>query len=101
MILVTPYDSIESIAKERYPFIPVSLLLTNKFDSLTYSKLRSNHLLCIYGGKDTIIPNHHTENLLKYWNGPIEDIFIPEADHEDILKRIESRDAIERFISQL
>ena len=101
MILLTPYDSIESLAKEGYPFVPVSLLLTHKFDSLTYGQLRSNRLLCIYGGKDAVIPNHHTKNLLKHWNGLIEDIFLPEADHEDIFYRTESKDGIERFISQL
>lgn len=99
VILVTPYDSIESLAKEWYPFIPVSFLLRNKFDSLSYASIRSNRLLCIYGGKDTTIPNHHTENLLNYWNGSIQKIFIPEATHEDILDKAELIEGIDQFIS--
>ncbi len=99
VILVTPYDSVESVAEEWYPFIPVSWLLVNKFDSRSYGAIRSNRLLCIYGGKDTIIPNHHTENLLKGWKGNIEKIFIPEATHEDILDRAELIEGIDQFIS--
>ncbi len=99
VILVTPYDSIESLAKAWYPLIPVSLLLRNKFDSRFYAVIRSNRLLCISGGKDTIIPNHHTENLLKYWSGSIQKIFIPEATHEDILDKTELIEGIDQFIS--
>ena len=100
VILVTPYDSIESIAKESYPLLPVSFLLRNKFDSVAYAAIRSNRLLSISAGKDTTIPNHHTENLLKYWNGSQKKIFIPEATHEDILDRVELIEGIDRFISE-
>ena len=100
VILVTPYDSIESIAKESYPLLPVSFLLRNKFDSVVYAAIRSNRLLSISAGKDTTIPNHHTENLLKYWNGSQKKIFIPEATHEDILDRVELIEGIDRFISE-
>ena len=100
VILVTPYDSIESIAKESYPLLPVSLLLRNKFDSVAYAAIRSNRLLSISAGKDTTILTHHSENLLKYWNGSQKKIFIPEATHEDILDRVELIEGIDRFISE-
>ena len=100
VILVTPYDSIESIAKESYPLLPVSFLLRNKFDSVAYAAIRSNRLLSISAGKDTTILTHHTENLLKYWNGSQKKIFIPEATHEDILDRVELIEGIDRFISE-
>ena len=100
VILVTPYDSVESVASESYFFVPVSLLLTNKFDSLQYAKVRTHSLLCIYGGRDTTIRNHHTENLLSHWRGSVEKVLIPEATHEDILGRVELIERIDRFISE-
>ena len=100
VILVTPYDSVESVASESYFFVPVSLLLTNKFDSLQYAKVRNTSLLCIYGGRDTTIPNRHTENLLSHWKGSIEKVLIPEATHDNIYEFHEVQDSIERFLHQ-
>lgn len=33
LVLVTPYDSVENVAKGRYPWLPVGLFLQDKFDS--------------------------------------------------------------------
>jgi hypothetical protein len=49
VILVTPYDSILSVASELYPFIPVKFLLRHKFLSGEYAKLQQNRVLVIYG----------------------------------------------------
>jgi acetyl esterase/lipase len=49
VILVTPYDSVENVAKGSYWFVPVSILLKNKFESYRYAQLQANSLLCIYG----------------------------------------------------
>ena len=35
VILVSPYDSIVAVAKGHYPFLPVSLMLRHRFDSLS------------------------------------------------------------------
>ena len=48
VILITPYDSVESVAQESYFFLPVSLLITNPFRSYTYAPVQKNRLLCIY-----------------------------------------------------
>lgn len=98
VILITPYDSVELVAKEWYFFVPVSLLLRHKFLSTQYASIRSNNLLCIYWGRDVTIPNHHTENLLKYWNGKITKVFIPNATHDDIYTFSQVEDAIDQFI---
>ena len=34
LVLATPFDSLERVAKRHYPFAPVSLLLRHRFDSL-------------------------------------------------------------------
>jgi len=49
VILITPYDSVESVAKESYFFLPVSFLITNPFHSDAYAAIQKNRLLCIYG----------------------------------------------------
>lgn len=42
LILVTPFDSIEEVAKEQYPWVPVSLLLRHRFSSV--EALRNNQI---------------------------------------------------------
>ncbi|PZM84983.1 hypothetical protein DLH72_02605 [Candidatus Gracilibacteria bacterium] len=98
VILVTPYDSIESVSKSKFPFFPIKFLLRNKFLSTKFSILKENPVLIIYAGNDKIIKNYHTENLIKHWNGDIKKLFIAEADHNNVLDYAESRQAIENFI---
>ncbi len=98
VILITPYDSVESVAKESYFFLPVSLLITNPFHSDIYAPVQKNRLLCIYGWWDTTIPNHHTENLLAHWNGDTKKVLISDATHDNIYTFPEVESAINEFI---
>ena len=84
VILITPYDSMERLAQEDYPLVPVSLLLKHKFLAYQYAGKKENTLLCIYAGRDTVIPNPHTLNLLDHWKGTIVKVFLPDADHNNI-----------------
>jgi pimeloyl-ACP methyl ester carboxylesterase len=65
LVLVTPYDSIVGIAAEQYPFMPVSLILQDKYESFRYApKVRApTHLIA--AGADRIIPRASTEQLLR------------------------------------
>ncbi len=101
IILITPYDSVESVAQERYFFIPVSFLIHNTFHSDLYSQIQKNRLLCIYAGHDTTIPNHHTELLLTQWNGDIEKVFLPDATHDNIYDFPEVEKSINKFIPKI
>jgi len=99
VILVTPYDSVEKVAAEVYSFIPVHILLRHTFNSTLYAPIQKNNLLCIFGGRDYTILNHHTENLISHWNGSVEKLFLPEASHENIYDFSEVHNTIEKFIA--
>ncbi len=98
VILITPYDSIENVAKDTYGYLPVSLLIRHRFESAKYAMLKSNEMLCIYGGKDDIIRNPRTEKLLTSWNGTVQKVFLPTADHHSILQFKETKQAIDDYI---
>ena len=98
VILITPFDSVEAVAQEQYFFVPVSLLLKNRFHSDIYSKIQKNKLLSIYAGQDASIPNHHTENLLTHWNGDMKRILISSATHDNIYDFPEVEKSINTFI---
>lgn len=98
VILISPYDSVEKVASSIYWFVPVKFLIKNKFESYKYSQIRENRLLCIYGWMDTVIPSKNTINLIDYWKGQIEKVFVPEANHDNIYWFSETQSAIEEFM---
>lgn len=64
LILVTPYDSIEAIAAREFPFVPVSLLLRNKFRSIDYAPAITSPALVLLAETDRITPHPHAMNLV-------------------------------------
>ena len=84
VVLVSPFDSLRSIASKQYPFVPVSLLLEHPFDSLARAPEIEAPLLVIAGERDRLIPSALSRRLHDAWAGPKRWVLLPEADHNDI-----------------
>ncbi|CAN5130189.1 alpha/beta hydrolase [soil metagenome] len=67
VVLVTPYDSIETIAADRYPWLPVGWLLKDKFESFKYAPDVKAQTLVIAAEGDRTIPIASTERLLGFF----------------------------------
>lgn len=63
LALITPYDSIENVAQEKFPIFPVSLLLTEKYNSAGRAHLISSPTLIITAEHDRVIPARRTMSL--------------------------------------
>ena len=63
IILITPFDSIEHIAKEKYPFFPISLLLKYKFNEVDFISKTKAPVIIIALKNDDIISNTSLKNL--------------------------------------
>jgi pimeloyl-ACP methyl ester carboxylesterase len=98
-ILITPYDSIENIARASYPWLPVSLLLKHRFKSMDFLDRIGCPLLVLYGGQDKVVAPARTENLIDHIVGEKEIVFIDRADHGTIEMFPEYWAAILRFIN--
>ena len=98
-ILITPYDSIVNIARSSFPWLPVSLLLKHRFDSVRYLPLITCPLLVIYGGQDRVVPPQRTRRLIEHIMGKKEIVFIDRADHGTIDMFPEYWAALLRFIN--
>lgn len=99
-ILITPYDSIENIARASYPWLPVSLLLKHRFSSVRYLKKIRCPLLIIYGGQDRVVLPERTRNLIDHIPGEKEVLFLERADHGTIDMFAEYWQAILGFINR-
>lgn len=100
VILITPFASIESLAKKQFPFLPTTLLLKHKFRSSDYIRKYKGPCLIIYGGKDRIVPPQSTLGLIKHIPGEKEIVCIENADHNNIEGFSEFNTAIMQFIKK-
>ena len=99
-ILITPYDSIENIARASFPWLPVSLLLKHRFSSIDFLDRIGCPLLVLYGGQDKVVAPERTVNLIDHIVGEKEIVFIDRADHGTIEMFPEYWASILRFINQ-
>jgi len=101
LILVTPYDSIESVAQERYPFMPVSWLLKDPYRSVLYAPKINAPTLIIAASDDKVVPFSHTKRLIDaFVHSPPEVVMIKKSGHNDIVYHRSYTQAIERFMAQ-
>ena len=70
VVLVTPYDSIASVAKEKFWFVPVSLILKHRFDSMALAPKVRQPALFVVASEDEAIPPVHAQRLFDAWAGP-------------------------------
>jgi len=84
VILVSPYDSVESVAKDIYPFLPIGLMLKHRFDSIARAPAIKAPLLCLIASDDRVIPRRHSERLYAAWGGTKKWREIGPASHDSI-----------------
>ena len=101
VVLVSPFDSLRSIARKQYPFIPVSLLLKHPFDSLALAPGIRVPLLVLAGENDRLIPARFSQRLHDAWGGPTRWRLIGQADHNDIHARSEYWPEIRDFLDSV
>ena len=64
LVLVTPYDSIEVLAKEALRFFPISLLLKDKYRSIDLAAGIETPTLVLIAESDEVIPRASTDRLV-------------------------------------
>jgi len=63
IILITPWDSLASVARSMFPFLPVKLVLTDKYDSIENLKSFKNKIAVVGAQRDEILPIKHAISL--------------------------------------
>ncbi len=83
-ILITPFDSLASVAAGHYPFVPVRLLLRHPFPSTDWAMHADAPALIIAAERDVIIPAVHARRLFAAWAGKKQFHVLSQAGHNDI-----------------
>jgi len=63
LVLITPFDSILSIARSQYPFLPVGRLLLDRYETVKYAPRVTAPTRIIAAEHDEIVPRRNTEAL--------------------------------------
>jgi len=100
LVLITPYDSAQSMAQERFPMYPMSILLKDKYDSVSRVKDIEVKTLILIAGDDTVIPMKHVKNLIAAFPTSKVDVEIIESvGHNTILLDARYYHALQKFIN--
>jgi len=101
VVLVSPYDSMVEVAKRHYPYLPVSLLLRHRFDSLARAPHVNVPLLCLAATEDRIIPPVHSRAIFDAWGGAKTWREIDRASHDSIAGEPDYWRSIAEFLRAL
>jgi pimeloyl-ACP methyl ester carboxylesterase len=84
-VLVTPYDSIQNIAEQQFPYFPIRWLLSDKFESWRDAPKIRIPTMIIGAEFDEVIPRSNTERLnAAFEKGIATIVFIPKVGHNNI-----------------
>ena len=81
IILESPFTSIANAAKIYYPYLPVNILLKDRYDSIGKIKNITTPILIMHGRKDNIVPQKMGLELYEKANQPKFSYFPENDDH--------------------
>jgi hypothetical protein len=103
LILVTPFDSLKAVAREQFPWLPVSLLLRHNLASDDYLRNSQVPVAIVAADRDEVIPPRRTEALRRAVGNLVFSSTIPGTQHNTIAYHpqfeAEMRKALERVVS--
>ena len=84
ILLTSPYDSLVAIARERYAWLPTSLLLRHRFDSLALAPDLRVPALFLVAEDDALVAPAHSHRLAEAWGGATERRAFSGHGHNDL-----------------
>jgi uncharacterized protein len=100
VILEAPFTAAVDVAASAYPFVPVHLLMHDRFDSLAKIGAIGAPVLVTYGTHDEIVPSAQVERLYAAIAGPKSRVAIAGATHNDLARQGSGGAAVE-FLERL
>lgn len=101
LILVTPFDSLEALARDHYPWLPVGLLLRHRMPTIDFVREATAPTALIAAERDTIVPPERTQALRPAIVNLVLDRTIPGAGHNDIYHHPEFHAAMAEALKRI
>jgi uncharacterized protein len=101
LVLITPYNSVEELAEEKFPFLPVSYILRDKYNSGKFAKKINTPTLVLMAENDYVIPQASTEKLFNHFKKNIATLItIKGVGHESILNSDELVESVKVLLNK-
>lgn len=84
LILDAPYTSIVDVAAQAYPFLPVRLFLTDRYETSKYIANVKVPLLILHGARDGVVPVAMGREVARMANEPKRLAVFPEGGHSNL-----------------
>ena len=98
LVLVTPFDSLATVAARHYPFFPVRLLLRDRYETASWAPLVEAPTLILAAADDEIVPPKSVERLHAAFRPGLATLrVIPGAGHNTISLLPEYAKALRAF----
>ena len=101
LILATPFDSFAALGRERYPWLPVGLLLNGRYDAAAIAPAIKVPALFVLAEHDDITPAENGAALARAWGGPQRIVKLAGARHYGIERRDEFWSAMAELLSEI
>ncbi|MGA7392963.1 MAG: alpha/beta fold hydrolase [Terrimicrobiaceae bacterium] len=88
LLLLTPFDSLVSVARKHYPWAPVSLILRDRYDSSRVLQDLRLPLAIIVAEGDDIVPVDSATRLFESYSGPKKLWRVSGSGHNQVLEDI-------------
>ena len=83
LVLRSPFSDLAAVGREHYPFLPVRLLLRDRFPVTDSVRRVGAPTVVVYGTADSIVPPAQSIAVAKAAAGPVRLIAVDGADHND------------------
>lgn len=102
IVLITPWNTLLSVAKHHYPFLPVSLFMKDKYDNAENLKSFQRNIAVVGAERDDIVPVKYAEELFSLLPKGKKMWVINRAGHNDwsMLMDIRKWQEIMEFLSR-
>lgn len=88
VLLITPWDTLAAVAGSHFPWLPVRLFLTDRYDNAGNLKSFPRRIAVVGAERDDIVPVRHAEALYNSLPGKKRMWVIRGAGHNDWLMRV-------------
>ena len=101
LVLISPFDRVDHIAKRLHPLFPVASLINDPLNTLDFASQNKALTLFVLTQFDDYVPHQYTENLIKHWHAPYQKVTLPNKKHSSTLFSKKDKDNLQLLINFL
>jgi hypothetical protein len=99
LLLITPFDSLEKVAKHHYRWYPTQFLVREAYDTAENLKGYAGRVMVVHGTDDSVIPYERGRSLYEGLDTPEKTfVSVTGADHNNLWQYVDPADVIKEFL---